>query len=269
MTLPHHQPIRELLVSAEAGRKLLDETARLAIWDLTVDQLADLRLLVNGGYAPLRGFLPQADHQAVLEQMRLASGALWPVPVPLDISAEFAAEIDAGEDIALRAPDGTILAIMSITDKWAPDWRAEAEELFGGCDPSHPGVVRMAALAGRVCLGGPVKGLPVPDAVAGGPNAMRSDWREQGRARVLACDPGDEALARPVAQALDATLLTLPAPRHHGPREALRLAILARNYGATDLLLPADEAAQDLLRAHQDEIGVTLARRDSADVLSG
>ncbi len=257
--LPHHQPIRALLVSPEAGQKLRAEAARMAAWDLTPRQSADLGLLIGGGFFPLRGFLTQADYDSVLAGMRLASGALWPMPLALEVDADFAARVEPGEDIALRSPGGAVMAILSVTDKWSPDG-AEGADLPGA--------------AGPICLGGPVKGLQVKglqvEGLEGaglegagdahpGPNAWRARFRAQGCERVLACDPADAAAAARLAGELGAELLTVGAePRHAGPREALWQALVRRNHGATHLLLPADPAAQALLRQYRDEIGLEL-----------
>jgi CMP-2-keto-3-deoxyoctulosonic acid synthetase len=73
-------------------------------WDLTPRQLCDLELLMNGGFNPLKGFLSEADYDGVVETMRLADGTLWPMPITLDVSEEFAERVEIGEDIALRDP---------------------------------------------------------------------------------------------------------------------------------------------------------------------
>ncbi|KRW97373.1 transcription antiterminator BlgG [Paracoccus sp. MKU1] len=258
MSLPHHQPLRALLVSPEAGQKLRAEAARLAAWDLTSRQLADLDLLTGGGFFPLRGFLTQADYDSVLAGMRLTSGALWPMPVVLEVGVDFADQVEPGEDIALRGPDGAVMAILSVTDKWSPDRARETESLFGSAEPSHPAAALQRA-AGPVCLGGPVKGLQGADDARHGPNGWRAHFRAQGCARVLACDPADVPVAAPLAGALGAELLTVGAePRQAGAREALWQALIRRNHGATHLLLPADPAAQALLRQYGDEIGLEL-----------
>ncbi|GEK66914.1 transcription antiterminator BlgG [Paracoccus denitrificans] len=258
MNLPHHQPIRALLVSPEAGQKLRAEAGRMAAWDLTARQMADLELLTGGGFLPLRGFLTQADYDSVLAGMRLTTGALWPMPVVLEVGADFAAQVDPGEDIALRGPDGAVMAILSVTDKWSPDRAREAELLFGSADPAHPGVTLQRA-AGPICLGGPVKGLPGAGDTRRGPNGWRAHFRAQGCERVLACDPADAAAGGRLAGELGAELLAVGAePRHAGGRETLWQALIRRNHGATHLLLPADPAAPALLRQYRDEIGLEL-----------
>ena len=61
---------------------------------------------MNGGFSPLKGFLGQADYESIVETMRLADGTLWPMPITLDISEDFAAKVEPGQDIALRDAEG-------------------------------------------------------------------------------------------------------------------------------------------------------------------
>ena len=135
-----HSPIPELYVSDESARKLKANAGDLPSLDLTPRQICDLELLMNGGFHPLKGFLSRADYDSVVDEMRLRDGTLWPMPVTLDVPQAFADRVEPGQDIALRDQEGVILAIMSVTDKWSPDKRREAERVFGADDPAHPGV---------------------------------------------------------------------------------------------------------------------------------
>src|SRR6478609_6367735 len=102
MTQPNHAPIRELYVSPEAAETLKADAGRMPSWDLTPRQACDLELLMNGGFFPLRGFMTQADYDGVLDDMRLSAGYLWPMPITLDVSHDFADGVEPGQDIALR-----------------------------------------------------------------------------------------------------------------------------------------------------------------------
>jgi len=94
----------------------------MASWDLTARQLCDLELLATGGFSPLRGFMTRADYEGVCHDMRLASGALWPMPITLDVTEEFAKKLTPGTSkVALRDPEGVMLGVLHVEDVWQPD----------------------------------------------------------------------------------------------------------------------------------------------------
>ncbi|MCU0908856.1 MAG: bifunctional sulfate adenylyltransferase/adenylylsulfate kinase [Rhodobacteraceae bacterium] len=191
MTLPTLAPVPELYVSWDSAQKLKHEAAALPSWDLSPRQLCDLELLMNGGFAPLKGFLGQADYDGVVAGMRLADGTLWPMPVTLDVSEAFAATVEPGQDIALRDAEGVILATMTVTDKWTPDRAREAVHVLGADDIAHPAVAYLHRKAGPVYLGGPVTGIQQPvhydfKARRDTPNELRALFRKLGWRRVVA-----------------------------------------------------------------------------------
>ena len=127
-------PIPELYVSYDSAEKLKVEAGNFKSLDLTPRQICDLELLMNGGFAPLKGFLTEEDYNGVVENMRTADGTLWPMPITLDVSEKFAETLEIGEDIALRDQEGVILATMTVTDRWEPNKSLEAEKVFGADD---------------------------------------------------------------------------------------------------------------------------------------
>ncbi|HMG64658.1 MAG TPA: hypothetical protein VK599_17085, partial [Streptosporangiaceae bacterium] len=92
-------------------------TAATPAWTLTGSQLADLELLLSGAFAPLAGFMAEADVTAVVDSWQLADGTPFPIPVTLDIPAG-AIPADASR-LALGDPEGTPLAILEITERTA------------------------------------------------------------------------------------------------------------------------------------------------------
>jgi sulfate adenylyltransferase len=184
-------PIPELYVSYDSAQKLKAEAGDLTSWDLKPRQICDLELLMNGGFNPLKGFLTEEDYNGVVENMRLADGALWPMPINLDVSEAFAATVEPGQDIALRDQEGVILATMTVTDKWVPNKSREAEMVFGDDDSAHPAVNYLHNQAGSVYLGGPITGIQQPvhydfRARRDTPNELRAYFRKMGWRRVVA-----------------------------------------------------------------------------------
>ncbi|WP_424178838.1 bifunctional sulfate adenylyltransferase/adenylylsulfate kinase [Yoonia sp. TsM2_T14_4] len=188
---PDLAPIPELYVSYESAQKLKAEAGDLVSHDLTPRQICDLELLMNGGFNPLKGFLSEADYTSVVDTMRLADGALWPMPVTLDVSEGFADKVTIGQDIALRDQEGVILATMTVTDKWVPNKAHEAEKVYGADDSAHPAVNYLHNTAGSVYLGGPITGIqqPVHYDFRGRrdtPNELRALFRKLGWRKVVA-----------------------------------------------------------------------------------
>ncbi len=192
MTAANHVSIPELYVSPEAAAALKDAAGDMPSWDLTQRQACDLELLMNGGFNPLKGFLTEADYTSVVHEMRLADGTLWPMPITLDVSEKFAEGIEPGTDIALRDQEGVILAVMSVTDKWVPNKTVEAEKVFGAGhdDLAHPAINYLHNVAGKVYLGGPIKGLQAPihydfRARRNTPNELRAMFKKLGWRKVV------------------------------------------------------------------------------------
>ncbi len=95
--------------------------------------------------------------------MRLTSGVLWPMPITLDVTEEFAAKTSRR---ATRWPcvtsKGVILATLEVGDIWTPDMGAEAEGVFGTTDVKHPAVHFLNNIANPVYVGGKLQGIEAP-----------------------------------------------------------------------------------------------------------
>ena len=183
--------VPELYVASESKQALKKNIANLKSWDLTQRQICDLELIMSGGFNPLSGFLGQEDYKSVVENMRLSNGALWPIPITLDVSQEFAAGVEEGQDIMLRDLEGVVLAVLTISDKWSPNKKYEAEKVFGTNDIKHPAVHYLQNVAGPVYLGGQILGLQKPvhydfRARRDTPNELRSYFHKLGWKKIVA-----------------------------------------------------------------------------------
>ena len=183
--------IPELFAQGEELELSKERAISLKAWHLTERQACDLDLLLNGAFYPLTGFLNEDEYKSVCENMCLTNGELWPIPINLDVSENFSQCIESGEEIALRDPEGVILAILSVEDIWFPDKDFEANNIFGSNNLEHPGVKYLKQKAGPVYIGGSVTGLNKPTFydfrnLRDTPNELRKKFNELGWSRIVA-----------------------------------------------------------------------------------
>jgi len=129
-----------------------DNVAELETLTLTSRELSDLDMLACGALSPLEGFMSRADYESVVEDMRLANGLAWALPVCLAVD-----EAPSGATVALTDGEGQALAVLEIEEIYEYDKEREAERCFRTTDDAHPGVARLYKqkplyLAGRVMV---------------------------------------------------------------------------------------------------------------------
>lgn len=152
-----------LLVHPRRIDVLRREAVGFASVDLGRRQLCDLELLLTRAFYPLEGYLGREDYERVLDDMRLADGALWAMPVCLDVPEAVAQSLRPGVPLALRDSEGFMLAVLHVQDVWKPDKAREARALYGTDDPAaHDGVRRLYNEVGEWYVGGRVEGLHLP-----------------------------------------------------------------------------------------------------------
>lgn len=185
LTAPHGGKLTDLLVSDDRARSLKEEAVDFASITLTDRQLCDLELILNGGFSPLKGFMNRADYEGVRDEMRLADGTLWPMPITLDVDEETAAGLSDGERVALRDDTGLLLAVLTVEDVWQPDKAREAEAVFGKNDKAHPAVAYLMDEASDYYVGGTVEGIQLPPQydfkdLRRTPRELRATFEEKG-----------------------------------------------------------------------------------------
>jgi sulfate adenylyltransferase len=156
---PHGGTLVDLRADADQLATLKTESRDWPSHDVTPRQLCDLELLLNGGFSPLTGFLAKADYTRVCDEMRLADGTLWPIPIMLDVSEELATTLSPGANLALRDPEGVMVAVLKVEDVWQPDREAEAQAVFGTTNREHPGVSQLLDGSAAYYVGGSVTGV--------------------------------------------------------------------------------------------------------------
>jgi sulfate adenylyltransferase len=137
-----------------------DVRTDLQSWALDARQIADLRLLLSGAMGPSRGYASQREFLDSLAKGMLASGAVAPYPVSLDVPEDVAAKTRPGDRIALRHPEGMTLAMLDVTDVWTLDRDRLAEGLYGKQSAGSEGFFQVQGLRPHM-LGGSLR--PVSD----------------------------------------------------------------------------------------------------------
>ncbi len=151
---PHGGKLIDRRASDEEARNLLEAASTAPELVLDGVALSDLELIVDGALSPLVGFMTQADYQHVLDEMRLANGMVWSLPVTLPLPERLRRQARAGRPLRLVSADGEVLAVMEVEEVFERDPK-EAEKVFRTNDDSHPGVARLKSLP-RLLVGGPV-----------------------------------------------------------------------------------------------------------------
>jgi len=188
---PHGGELKNLYIEGQDAEDEKVLARDLSSWDLTMRQLNDLEMLLNGAFSPLEGFMDADDYQGVLADMRLASGVMWPMPITLDVTEEFAESIEPGKRIALRDQEGVLIATMEVGSKFSPDKKAEALAVFGTADEAHPAVHYLNNQANNVYLGGTLRGVEPPHHydfrhLRDSPAQVRAQFEKLGWRKVVA-----------------------------------------------------------------------------------
>ena len=191
LVTPYGGELKNLVVGEERAKELKAESKNWPSWDLTPRQECDLEMLLNGGFSPLEGFLGKADYEAVCDNMELADGTLWPIPIQLDVKEELAKELEPGGHLVLRDAEGVMIAIVHIEDVWKPDKIAEAEKVYGTTDLYHKGVAHLLERSHDWYVGGKVEGFQIPQhydsrSLRHTPAELRAEFAKAGWRKVVA-----------------------------------------------------------------------------------
>ncbi len=217
---PYGGELVDLVASGEQLEELRGEAARLPAVRISERAACDLELMATGGFSPLDRFMSREDYQSVVDDMRLADGTLFPIPVTLPVDLDDAKAL-GDATVALRDSQNHLLAVMDVEDVYEWDRDRTARRVLGSVDVRHPLVAEMHGW-GRYNLSGRLRVLALP---------RRHDFRElrltplqtrqalarAGRPNVVAFQTRNplhrihEELTKRAAASVDGVLLLHPA----------------------------------------------------------
>ncbi|MBZ0279074.1 MAG: bifunctional sulfate adenylyltransferase/adenylylsulfate kinase [Anaerolineae bacterium] len=148
------------IASPEQAAELKSYAGTLPSIQLSERALCDLELLAVGAFSPLDRFMGQADYQRVLDDMRLADGTLFPMPITLPVDAD--APVQIGADVALRDRKNNLLAVMTVEEIYPWDRDELALKAFGTLDTRHPIVAEMHRW-GKLNISGQLQVIQLPE----------------------------------------------------------------------------------------------------------
>ena len=252
---PYGDTLVDLTVAKEAAqelRELKECASHLTSLRLSERAVCDLELLATGAFSPLDCFMGKADHERVLQEMRLANGHVFPIPVTLPIEAGIDVRLD--EDVALRDSRNELLAVMTVEEIYEYDREYVARCLLGTTDLRHPFVAEMHRWE-RFNIAGKLRVLQLPRHYDFGelrfsPVQTRERLEHLGHHNVVAFQTRnplhrahEEITKRAVAQVDGALLLhpvvgpTKPGDVDHYARVRTYKALAAHYYAPDRLML--------------------------------
>ncbi len=249
---PYGGSLVDLMVPAERRDAVKAHASQLPSIQLSERSVCDLELLATGAFSPLDRFMGYADHQRVLDEMRLQSEQLFPLPVTLPVEASPDLHLD--RDIALRDAKNDLLGVMTIEDMYPWDLSEVAHKAFGTLDRRHPLVAEMHRW-GNLHLSGRLQVLQLPkhydfQELRLTPAQTRARLEAFGYANVVAFQTRNplhrvhEELTKRAAQAVGGVLLlhpvvgmTKPGDVDHYTRVRAYKALAARYYDPNRILL--------------------------------
>jgi len=248
---PYGGKLVDLVVKGDERTELFKKAGTYPTIRLTPRQTHDLELLAVGAFSPLDRFMGQVDYRAVLDEMKLADGTVWPIPITLTIDKEELPE--EGDWVTLRDVHNQIMAVMKIEEVFRFNWQEEAEKVYDTLDLKHPLVSEMAGW-GDLCISGELKVLNLPTyddfvELRLTPAETRARLEEMGNANVVAFQTRNpmhrvhEELTKRASQQIGGSLLihpvvgmTKPGDVDHYTRVRIYKA-LVENYYDSDTLL--------------------------------
>lgn len=152
---PHGGQLINRIATAEQRQTFIEKASSLPRVQLDARSQSDLEMIAIGAFSPLTGFMGQADYISVVDDMYLANGLPWAIPVTLPVSLAVADALTEGDLVRLDDANGEFIGVLELSEKYTYDKTHEATQVYRTDDANHPGV-KVVYAQGEVNLAGPV-----------------------------------------------------------------------------------------------------------------
>jgi len=137
---PHGGQLVNRILTGSDRQAAMDRARGLKKITLNTREIADLEMIANGAFSPLRGFVNSKDYESILHSMHLTNGLPWTVPITLSISAEGKDKIRESDELAMYGMGDRCLGILEVEEIYPADKKREALQVYKTDDANHPGV---------------------------------------------------------------------------------------------------------------------------------
>jgi sulfate adenylyltransferase len=137
---PHGGSLINRIASDAQKAEFLDKADHLPRVQLNARAVSDLELIAIGGFSPLTGFMGQADYNRVVNEMHLANGLPWAIPVTLSVTEAVSEPLQVGSLVRLDDVAGRFVGVLQLTEKYTYDKVHEALLVYRTNEEKHPGV---------------------------------------------------------------------------------------------------------------------------------
>ena len=137
---PHGGHLINRIATHNQRLEFLDKADFLPRVQLDQRETSDLVMIAIGAFSPLIGFMEQSDYKSVVDNMRLANGLPWSIPITLSVNEATAEPLKEGGLVRLDDPDGNFIGVLELTGKYRYDKNREAVNVYRTDDEAHPGV---------------------------------------------------------------------------------------------------------------------------------
>jgi sulfate adenylyltransferase len=159
---PHGGELVNRIVNGEKRNFLIEKSEEMPVITVDGPTLSDIEMIGTGAMSPLEGFMCRSDYNHVVDHMRLASGVPWSLPIVLGVSHDEADACDVGAHVALKDEKGTLIAVLTLQERYIVDKEREAGMVYRTTETAHPGVKYITEKRGDVLLGGDIDVITLP-----------------------------------------------------------------------------------------------------------
>lgn len=144
--------VNRVLSGGDRARAIRSKALRIQAAD---DFVLDAEKIAIGAYSPLKGFMCRDDFSSVVDNMKLADGTVWTIPIFLPVDRTIAGSISEGDEVIITDKNNTDIALLKVKDIFTFPKNRWARKVYATESKKHPGVDRIYSMHDKL-IGGDI-----------------------------------------------------------------------------------------------------------------